>query len=233
MRTWGRRGRSRWPVDPCERNVGLHGQDLGAGQRGLADCERVDHRVFRPADHLGQRPPRPQLGHLPHRSERPGLPVRPQSQLIASHTVSGNLPIDPAVAAQPGCMSPARSATPPTAWRSSTASMPGSATRSRTRSRNLRRPSRDLRHLPLPLRLGLPPRATNPTSTLIGYALDGFGIYNRYDTSGAELTNNDLDVCHGRTSPVMWNGSIQNVYHYVVTRAFPYTISCYKGTRGA
>ena len=77
------------------------------------------------------------------------------------------------------------------------------------------------------------PGATNPTSTLIGYALDGFGIYNRFDENGHELSNDDLDVCHGRTSPVLWNGTVQNVYHYVATRAFPYTIGCYRGTPGA
>jgi hypothetical protein len=73
------------------------------------------------------------------------------------------------------------------------------------------------------------PGVDAPTPTLIGYALDGFGIYNSRDENGAELTNNDLDECHGRTSPVPWNGSIQNVYHYVATTAYPYTLGCYRG----
>jgi len=73
------------------------------------------------------------------------------------------------------------------------------------------------------------PGNSNPTSTLIGYALDGFGIYNRFDAAGNELTNDDLDECHGTTSPVLWNGSVQNVYHYVATQAFPYTLGCFKG----
>lgn len=73
------------------------------------------------------------------------------------------------------------------------------------------------------------PGNSNPTSTLIGYALDGFGIYNRFDAAGNELSNDDLDECHGTTSPVLWNGSVQNVYHYVATQAFPYTLGCFKG----
>ena len=71
------------------------------------------------------------------------------------------------------------------------------------------------------------------TPTLLGYVLDGFGIYNAYDENGAELTNDDLDECHGRTSPVPWNGSTQSIYHYVATQAYPYVIGCYRGAPGA
>ncbi len=67
-------------------------------------------------------------------------------------------------------------------------------------------------------------------ATLIGYALDGFGIYSIYDANGTELTNADLDACHGRVSPVMWNGTRVAIYHYVLTREYPYTIGCFKGT---
>ena len=73
------------------------------------------------------------------------------------------------------------------------------------------------------------PGEKNHTPTLIGYALDGFGIYNGYDASGKQLTNNDLDACHGTTSAVTWNGSTQAIYHYVATAAYPYLIGCYKG----
>lgn len=45
------------------------------------------------------------------------------------------------------------------------------------------------------------PQATE-NETLIGYALDGFGIYSIYDAQGRELTNADLDECHGHTSEV-------------------------------
>ena len=65
---------------------------------------------------------------------------------------------------------------------------------------------------------------------LIGYALDGFGIYSTYDASGTELADADLDACHGRTSEVMWDGKPQKIYHYVLTREYPYTIGCFMGT---
>lgn len=67
-------------------------------------------------------------------------------------------------------------------------------------------------------------------STLIGYALDGFGLYVERDSSGALLTNAALDACHGRTSTVLFNGKKQKMYHYVVTAEYPYTIGCYRGT---
>jgi len=66
--------------------------------------------------------------------------------------------------------------------------------------------------------------------TLVGYALDGFGIYSRYDADGRELTNVDLDECHGRVSEIDWDGERVNMYHYVLTREYPYTIGCFKGT---
>ena len=65
---------------------------------------------------------------------------------------------------------------------------------------------------------------------LVGYALDGFGIYSMYDANGMEITNADLDACHGTTSEVMWNGNLVNMYHYVLTQEYPYTIGCFMGT---
>lgn len=67
-------------------------------------------------------------------------------------------------------------------------------------------------------------------NALIGYALDGFGIYSPYDADGNEITSKDLDICHGTTSPIMWDGKMVNMYHYVVTRDFPYTMTCFRGT---
>ena len=52
---------------------------------------------------------------------------------------------------------------------------------------------------------------------LVGYALDGFGIYSMYDANGVEQTDAELDACHGTTSPIMWNGQMVNMYHYVLT----------------
>jgi hypothetical protein len=66
--------------------------------------------------------------------------------------------------------------------------------------------------------------------TLVGYAIDGFGIYSLYDAKGRELTNADLDACHGRTSEVDWDGKRVTMYHYVLTREYPYTIGCFRGT---
>ncbi len=65
---------------------------------------------------------------------------------------------------------------------------------------------------------------------LVGYALDGFGIYSMYDAHGRELTDADLDECHGRVSEVEWNGERRSIYHYVLTREYPYTIGCFRGT---
>jgi hypothetical protein len=67
-------------------------------------------------------------------------------------------------------------------------------------------------------------------STLVGFALDGYGIYVERDAKGALLTNTDLDACHGRTSKVLWNGKEQDVYHYDATLEYPYTVGCFHGT---
>lgn len=65
-------------------------------------------------------------------------------------------------------------------------------------------------------------------SSLLGYALDGYGIYGAwYD--GKILTSADLDVCHGTTSAVMWHGKLTSIYHYVSTYDYPYTIGCFHG----
>lgn len=67
------------------------------------------------------------------------------------------------------------------------------------------------------------------SSVLVGWALDGFGIYVERDADGTMLTSADLDVCHGRTGEVEWNGETREMYHYVLTLDFPYTIACYRG----
>ena len=69
------------------------------------------------------------------------------------------------------------------------------------------------------------------TSSLVGYALDGFGIYGEKDlTTGKTLHDTDLDACHGTSSAVMWHGKQVTMYHYVLTAEYPYTIGCFKGT---
>jgi hypothetical protein len=72
-------------------------------------------------------------------------------------------------------------------------------------------------------------------NALVGYALDGFGIFSPYDQNGKELTTEDLDACHGTTSKIPWEGTTVTMYHYVMTRDFPYTVACFRGmpTRNA
>jgi hypothetical protein len=67
-------------------------------------------------------------------------------------------------------------------------------------------------------------------SKLLGYALDGFGIYGVRGTDGKTLTDAGLDACHGHTHAIVWNGKSVKMYHYHMTREFPYSIGCYRGT---
>lgn len=67
-------------------------------------------------------------------------------------------------------------------------------------------------------------------SALVGYAYDGFGIFGRRGEAGAELTNADLDECHGHTHMIEWDGAEVEMYHYHATAEFPYTVGCFRGT---
>jgi hypothetical protein len=67
-------------------------------------------------------------------------------------------------------------------------------------------------------------------NAVVGYALDGFAITSPYDADGKELTTNDLDECHGTSSEIVWDGQKVNMYHYVLTRDFPYSVACFRGT---
>lgn len=64
----------------------------------------------------------------------------------------------------------------------------------------------------------------------IGYALDGFGIFGVHGEDGRELLNADLDACHGHVAVVPWNGARRAIYHYHLTREYPYSLGCYTGT---
>jgi len=66
-------------------------------------------------------------------------------------------------------------------------------------------------------------------SALMGYAFDGYGIYGYYSEDGAEVTNADLDQCHGHTHMVEWDGQMVEMYHYHATHEFPYVVSCFHG----
>jgi hypothetical protein len=67
-------------------------------------------------------------------------------------------------------------------------------------------------------------------SAIMGYMLDGFGIYGPYGEDGELLWSKDLDQCHGHKHPILWDGEMINLYHYHWTYDFPYNIGCYKGT---
>lgn len=71
---------------------------------------------------------------------------------------------------------------------------------------------------------------TSDHSGLMGYMLDGFGLYGPYDDDGKLLWSADLDECHGHTHPVLWDGEMVDLYHYHWTYDFPYNIGCFKGT---
>lgn len=70
----------------------------------------------------------------------------------------------------------------------------------------------------------------NGHSDIVGYALDGFGIFGKSGENGVEIKNTDLDECHGHTHTVEWDGSPTEIYHYHLSAEFPYTLGCYAGT---
>jgi len=67
-------------------------------------------------------------------------------------------------------------------------------------------------------------------SALMGYAMDGFGLYGHDGEEGALLANEDLDECHGHIHEITWEGQLVEMYHYHATYEYPYTIGCYRGT---
>ena len=67
-------------------------------------------------------------------------------------------------------------------------------------------------------------------SSLVGYAMDGFGVYGPRGEDGKTLTNAFLDECHGHSHEIEWHGQTVEMYHYHATWEYPYTVGCYKGT---
>lgn len=65
--------------------------------------------------------------------------------------------------------------------------------------------------------------------TVIGYALDGFPITGPKVSDGNFLSTDDLDECHGIVSEVLQDGKKVSTYHYVMTKDFPYSASCFRG----
>ena len=68
------------------------------------------------------------------------------------------------------------------------------------------------------------------SSTVVGFAHDGFPIVVERDAIGDLPTNADLDECHGRSSQIELDGKLVETYHYSATYEFPYFIGCYRGT---
>ncbi len=71
--------------------------------------------------------------------------------------------------------------------------------------------------------------AATGSSTVVGFAYDGFPIVVERDAAGNLPTNSDLDECHGRSSPINLDGAVVEMYHYSATLEFPYFIGCYRG----
>ena len=67
-------------------------------------------------------------------------------------------------------------------------------------------------------------------SNLVGYALDGFGIYGPRGEGGRRLTSADLDECHGHTHAIWWDGKVVVMYHYHMTDDYPYSLGCFRGS---
>ena len=63
----------------------------------------------------------------------------------------------------------------------------------------------------------------NGHSGIVGFIIDGFPIYGYLGNGGIEMTNDDLDVCHGHEHDELG-------YHYHATMEYPYTIGCFTGT---
>jgi hypothetical protein len=59
-------------------------------------------------------------------------------------------------------------------------------------------------------------------SGIVGYINDGFPIYGYRGEDGIEMSNDDLDLCHGHK-----HGALG--YHYHATLEYPYTVGCYIG----
>ena len=72
--------------------------------------------------------------------------------------------------------------------------------------------------------------AAKGTSTVVGFAYDGFPIVVERNVNGDLPTNADLDQCHGRTSLIELDGKLVEMYHYSATFEFPYFIGCFTGT---
>lgn len=74
------------------------------------------------------------------------------------------------------------------------------------------------------------PGAAGKHSPLVGYALDGFGLFGPQGEDGSLITNAELDDCHGHTHAIAWDGETVDMFHYHLNYEFPYTVGCFRGT---
>lgn len=66
---------------------------------------------------------------------------------------------------------------------------------------------------------------TDAHAPLIGYALDGYGVYARLDSAGAEATS--LDTCRGHTD------TTRGYHYHVASAGSNMFIGCFKGQQGS
>ena len=71
------------------------------------------------------------------------------------------------------------------------------------------------------------PAARKPV--LVGFAFDGYGIYDNIDMNGKVIAVSSLDICNGSFTPVP--GYSQGVYHYVLenVKTNRASLGCYHG----
>lgn len=73
-------------------------------------------------------------------------------------------------------------------------------------------------------------RSCSPRIALVHALLLAALLLSSCGEAGNELTNAALDVCHGHTHVIEWDGKATMLYHYHATREYPYTLGCYAGT---
>lgn len=68
---------------------------------------------------------------------------------------------------------------------------------------------------------------SNGSAKLVWYALDWFGIYGN-EENWKNITNDDLDECHGHSHEINWDGEKKDIFHYHATPNYPYMVGCFK-----
>lgn len=173
-------------------------------------------------------------GTFPIASDDPAFSYDRNPNTIAESTIDVSLPVAPAVAATPTCLSKGTIGVfrNGVAAFASVDAMNRDAVAYETQDSCDGHPemSSTYHYHNVPACLV---KSTSGSSSVVGFALDGFPIVVERDANGDLPTNADLDECHGRTSPILLNGEVVTTYHYSATYEFPYFIGCYRGTKAA